>query len=419
MHRTPTNHRPGTVPSTYVEFDHGVFKKRSDTSGTATYILDGTDCSFRIHVHDSPPRISVELVSLEATNNPRGSSNELGWRHDGTVTFVLSGKQGSFHTSNPPVAWMQQNASTLGHRKLSELCMLGTHDSGMSLVSHTDFPGGVIDQYVLCQSASIHGQLMHGSRYLDIRPEISGGQFWTSHYTGKVGARGESMASIISGVNQFLSQHAELVILNFSHSLQSDVDGDWREFDHDEWHRLMAELRQLEHRFMVQDENRARDLSLLTLSEFIGNGRGAVICVIENEGLDLGDFRNEGFYKPSQLNVRNEYSNKDDTEVMVNDQISKMNGHMPAGDKRLFLLSWTLTQQVPSTDGDIPHIAENVLSSLRPIRMLANACNKELVPRLFPVVNHNSFPNVVYIDYLDGLDYVALVMAVNDRVFNN
>ncbi|KAF5662965.1 variant-surface-glyco phospholipase C [Fusarium heterosporum] len=411
---------PGSVSGTYVEFDHGIFTTRSDTNGYVVYDLEGTNHSFTVKVRDSPSNISVELGSVAAVNNPKGSTINLGWRHDGNVSFVLSGKEGSFHTLNPPIDWMQQSLSTMGKRSLSQICMLGTHNAGMSFVSHSDFPNGLVDDYVLCQSTPVLGQLTLGSRYLDVRPLISAGEFWTGHYASKIGGRGESLASIIAGINQFLSHTPELVIVNISHTLQTDTGAVWREFDLGEWHRLLRELLKLDHLFVVRDQKKAQDLSLVTLDEYIGNGRGAVICVIENESLDLGDeFRDKGFYKPSQLNVRNEYSNKDDAVVMVHDQLTKMKGHMSTGDKRLFLLSWTLTQQVPDWDGDIIGLITKVLSFLKPIRTLAYTCNKELVTYLLPEVSNSSFPNVVYIDYLDSSEYVALVMAVNDKIFNN
>ncbi|KAF7557532.1 hypothetical protein G7Z17_g512 [Cylindrodendrum hubeiense] len=414
----PEGIEPSTVPNTYIEFNQGVFTTRSDTSGSVTYALEGTDASFRIHIRDKPSNIWIELNGLEATNNPRGSEIKLGWRHDGTVNFVLSGKHGSFHTSNPPMDWMQQNRTTLGQRPLSQICILGTHDSGMSFVSHTDAPGGIIDDYVLCQSTSVLGQLAHGSRYFDIRPQYSGGQLWTGHYSGKLGGRGESLSSIISAVNQFTQQCAELVILRFSHTLQTDADN-WRDFNNDEWRSLMNELLKIEHLYVVQDKSKADDLSLLKLDDFIGNGKAAVVCVMDNEGLEFGDFAEKGFYKPTQLNIRDEYSDKDDAVVMVNDQLNKMKGHMSANEKRLSLLSWTLTQQMPSWNGNVLDLVTKVTAFLKPIRQLAYTCNKELFTRLLPEVGDKSFPNVVYIDYLDSQDYLALIIAINDKVFNN
>ncbi|KAF5717619.1 variant-surface-glyco phospholipase C [Fusarium globosum] len=406
------------VPSTYVEFDHGVLKKRGDTSGSVTYSLEGTKATFSIHVRDKPANIWIQLDGLEALNNPRGSKIELGWQHDECVTFVLSGKEGNFHSSNPPTDWMQKNRNILGHRPLSQICMLGTHDSGMSTVSHCDVPGGVIDPYVLCQSVSVLGQLAHGARYFDLRPQYSGGHLWTGHYTGKVGGRGESISDIISAVNEFTKKNGELIILNFSHSLQTDTD-EWREFTKQEWHNLMKELLKLNHLFIVEDKNKAKNLTQLKLDDFIGNGQAAVVCVMEQWDLDIGDYAHKGFYKYEAMNVRNEYSNKDDAVVMVNDQLEKMKGHMSAKDKRLFLLSWTLTQQAPQWDGDVVTFVKVAPRSLKPIKKLAYTCNKELFTRLLPEVSDKSFPNVVYIDYLDNQDYAALVVAINDKVFNN
>ncbi|CAG7562816.1 unnamed protein product [Fusarium equiseti] len=406
---------PGTVPSTYVEFNQGVFTTRSDTSGSVKYVLEGTECFFTINIRDKPSNIFIRLDNMEANNHLGNTDIQLGWRHDGSVYFVLSGKQGSFDVSDPPIDWMQRCRDTLGQRPLSQICMLGTHNSGMSSVSHCDVPAGILDDYVLCQSTNVYGQLINGSRYFDIRPQISGGQFWTGHYNGKVGARGESLATIISGVKQFTQQFAELVVLNFSHALQTDADG-WRDFNADEWRSLMKELLQLDHLYVVKDKSMANNLSLLKLDDFIGNGKAAVVCVIDNDALDFGEFATKGFYKTSQLNIRNEYSDKDDAVIMVNDQLGKMKGHMSAKDKRLSLLSWTLTQQMPRWDGDVFGFLMRIGQSLKPIRTLAYTCNKELFTRVLPEVGLTSFPNVIYIDYLDNRDFLSLVIAVNDRI---
>jgi hypothetical protein len=333
------------------------------------------------------------------------------------VNFILFGKDGSF-ASNARIDWMQQNRTTLGSRPLSQLCILGTHDSGMWSVSHCDVPGGLINDYVLTQSVPVFTQLSYGARYLDIRPVISSGKFWTGHYSGKIGANGESLDNIISGVNQFTAQYKELVILNFSHTLQTDADGDWPSFSKSDWQSLMKTLTALNNRYMVQDPEKAKNLNLLTLNDFIGNGQGAVICVMEDQDLDLGDYATKGFYKPSQLGVRNEYSNKDDAVAMVNDQLAKMKNHMSVHDNRLNLLSWTLTQQIPTWQVDVPSSILNALASVHTIKSLAYSCNKELFTRLLTEVSSSAFPNVVYIDYLESSDYLALIMAINDKVLN-
>jgi hypothetical protein len=74
---------------------------------------------------------------------------------------------------------------------------------------------------------------------------------------------------------------------------------------------------------------------------------------------------------------------------------------------------------VPEWVGSVRSLADSVGDALKPIKFLARDCNKELFTRLLPEVSEKSFPNVVYIDYLNNKEYLALVIAINDKVFNN
>ena len=119
-----TNQRKGEVASIYVEFKQTATTKRSDTAGNCTFTLKGTQaCAFRIEVKDAPSNLSVQLQNIETPNNPKGSLIQLGWRHDGVVCFILSGKEGKFSSSNPPRDWMHQNLRTLGARPLHKICV--------------------------------------------------------------------------------------------------------------------------------------------------------------------------------------------------------------------------------------------------------------------------------------------------------
>lgn len=322
---------------------------------------------------------------------------------------------------------MQQNLRTLGSRPLHKICMPGTHDAGMGDITHVDvIPKDIMAAFTQTQSLKILGQLNMGSRYFDLRPEISDGGYWTGHYTGKLGARGQEISSIISDINTFTQTCAELIILNFSHSLQSDQG--WREFTQAEWNSLYAELLGLNNRFIISPPE-ANDLSLLPLSRFIGTGKAAVVIVIEAPaGINLDSYRDKGFYLPSQLNVYNEYSNTNDCVKMVQDQVQKMQSFMSSGDKRLFLISWTLTQQSPDfTANDF--IPPNTMSGLdkaaewekqnKTIRLLAYSANKALLTDLLSNTSVTAFPNIVYIDFMETRDYVSLAMAINDKVFTN
>jgi hypothetical protein len=302
--------------------------------------------------------------------------------------------------------------------------MLGTHDAGMGILSHTDvIPKDIMALFTQTQSLKVLGQLEMGSRYFDIRPHISGGVYWTGHYSGKLGARGQKMSSIINDINHFTEKCAELIILNMSHSLQSDKG--WREFTQSEWNSLFAELTLLKHRFVVTGPD-TNDLSLLPLSRFIGSGTAAVLIVVEAPShITLGNYRDKGFYLPSQLNVYNEYSNTSDCVGMVQDQLQKMQNFMHTSDKRLFLISWTLTQQPPEfTQEDfLPPNTLNGFDKLndwqqhnKTIRQLAYSANKALWKDLLPNTSHVAFPNIMYIDFMESRNYVALAMAINDKL---
>lgn len=76
---------------------------------------------------------------------------------------------------------MQQSLGILLNRTLRQLCLPGSHDSGMSRkTGDTTFGKGAL---ILTQTLSIKDQLYAGCRYFDIRPVITGGKWATGHYT--------------------------------------------------------------------------------------------------------------------------------------------------------------------------------------------------------------------------------------------
>lgn len=412
-----TNTWTGKSESRYVEFKQSWRTTRSDTTGHCTYALEGTDCKFHIQVNDEPSNIKVRLENIETPNNANGSWINLGWEHDGIKYFIMSGKQGAFSSSNPPSDWMHQNIKTLGPRTLSHICMPGTHDAGMGEITWSDnIPTTIIDVFTQTQSRKIFDQLQYGSRYFDIRPEISSGETWTGHYgDGKLGARGQKMSSIIDDINNFTANNKELIILNFSHAKQTDAD--FRDYNQDDWNKLMEELLRINNR-SIQTGPLKDDLSLLRLDQFISD-RAAVVIVIEaSSNITLDAHPDQGFYLPAQLNIRNEYSNTDDCVNMVHQQIQKLETHADGNDKRMFLLSWTLTQQAPDVNikdfGSILKILKQV-AGMKSIRQMAYSANKALLTDLFPRCSVKAFPNIVYIDYMENNNYAALAMAINQR----
>ena len=180
----------------------------------------------------------------------------------------------------------------------------------------------------------------------------------------------------------------------------------------------------LNHRFLTP-EPECQDLSLLPLSKFIGSKHAAVIVVVEAPSdITLDVYANKGFYLPDQLNIYNKYTNTNDCLHMVHDQLQKMQNHMLSGDKRLFLLSWTLTQQPPKLSPETlrpPNTLEGLSKLLlwksrnKTIRELAYTANKTLFAQLFPYTGPAAFPNIIYIDFIENRDCAAMAMAINDK----
>ncbi|HEX6370267.1 MAG TPA: hypothetical protein VF006_15210 [Longimicrobium sp.] len=323
------------------------------------------------------------------------------------------GGQGGFSVSSPPPDWMQQNLGVLGSRPLRQLCIPGSHDSGMStFTSGTAFAHPCSTQ---AQSVGVLQQLQFGVRYFDIRPVISAGQYYTGHYSyiGQIsswqGANGQSIASIISDVNTFTAANQELVVLYLSHDLNTDLgNASYAPFTQDEWNQLLTQLQGLDHLYVAQNPTTV-DLTTLTLSDFIGGG-SAVVVVVDPAvaGIGLGSFATQGFYTPAGFSVYNQYSNTNVLAQMQADQLAKLAAQRPSPDAGYFLLSWTLTQDTTQAVTCATGLSESILD-------LANIANPTLPSMLLPACSAQTYPNILYIDGVQGSDITVLALAINAK----
>ena len=390
----------------YIEWDQNIFHNQSDDGGEASYTL-ADNTSFQIQARaQNGFMLQVYFSNLTTSGNPQGSTLPLGWNHDGNVDFILSGTSGNYTSSNLNAAdWMQDNISLLGDVLLRNMCIVGTHDAGMSV--YTSGTAFAYECSTLTQSNSIGGQLMLGSRYFDIRPVISSGQYYTGHY-GNIsqidswqGANGQSIQSIISDVNNFTSQHRELVILNLSHSLNTDVgNSSYREFNQQEWNDLFSTLKALNHLYIAYDP--IGDLTQSALKQFISAGPAVVVIVQDSQYLPP-EMEGQGFYSYACFDVFNDYANSNDVSTMANDQIGKMRANMPS---KYFLLSWTLTQNATQA-------TTCELGTASSIKQLADDANQQLSTLLYPQVTRSNYPNIIYVDNMVSSDATAMAMAVN------
>ena len=375
--------------------------------------VSNADTSYAFQIQARAPKgvfaLQAYLEAISTQNNPQGSTIPLGWAWNGAVPFVLAGASDNFTSNNPPLAWMQSARGTLGARTLREICMPGAHDAGMS--ARNGGTAGAFDCNSLTQTAGVAGQLAAGARYFDVRPAISGGEYYTGHYSdlGNVtwqGANGQSVQSIVDDVNAFTAGNAELVILDLSHDLNTDVGNDaYRNFNQGEWDALFALLAgSLQHLFVAPGDSTSVDLTLLTLDQFIGAGTPAVVVIFSpgDASTGLGAYHGQGFYTYAQLNAYNSYSNTNDAATMVADQLAKL--QVPGVAYRL--LSWTLTQ-------DATEAATCEFGTASGILDLARAANPLLYSKLLPACSAGVFPNVLFVDDMSDSAIVPLAMAVN------
>ncbi|KAF7791758.1 hypothetical protein EIP86_002782 [Pleurotus ostreatoroseus] len=395
----------GTTYRAFVEWDKNPFKHLGDDSGDVTFRLEGTDKHFQLRARVVKNQLILQayLDGITTAGNPQGSTIDLGWRHDQDTPFILCGTVEHFWSSNPPAAWMQSQLPLIGNRKLRHVCMPGSHDAGMSKIDGHTLLGG-IPEHVLTQSQDIAHQLASGSRYFDVRPVIAAGHYKTGHYSkmGNTlkgqGANGQSIAEIVDQINAFTATNAELIVVLLSHDFNTD-DG-YRGLTQNEYEGLLKELCGIKDLYVAPDPVNV-DLSEMTLHDFIGNGRAAVICIVQST-IALGDYNHKGFYRYNQHNVYNNYSETRDLDLMIKDQLKKLTQQRSSPDNSLFLLSWTLTED-----------ATSIILEGSSILDFARKTDPALFNgQLTSVCNKSTYPNIIYVDDFRS-EVTALAMHIN------
>jgi hypothetical protein len=408
----------GSTATQYVEWSDSIPTKND--YGAVTFSLEGTDLTFQLEATaaSGPFDLRVTLTDFSTLGNPQGSIIDLGWNRNGYVNFILAGEAGSFTSSRMPDAWMHENLGVLGNRSLRQLCIPGSHDAGMSrLNSGTPFAKPC---NTVTQTRSVLGQLHAGARYFDIRPVISGGQFYTGHFSpvpslGVQGATGQSLDSIIDDVNSYTAANQELVVLYLSHDLNTDL-GIF--FPQTHWNLLLSKLLRLNHRFVVPNPSTV-DLTTLPLEDFIGSQAAVVVVVQPSDStVTLGKFTDQGFYTPQSFPVFDSYANTESLDAMQTDQmIRKLPVLRPEPDAGSFLLSWTLTQSAAAAlrcpavlpPGTVPPV------SYASVLDLAAKAYPALYQSVLPASNRRTYPNILDIDNVQSSDVAALAMAVNSK----
>jgi hypothetical protein len=343
--------KAGTAAQVYVEW--GEKGNQKDDGGEAFYSIAGTTDTFQV-LGKKPDdfHLTINLDNMATKQSQKGSSVDLGFRHDHAVDFIVSTDELGDWWSNAGdlTDWMQQSLGMLGNRTLKQICMPGSHDAGMS-----SFDAGTIGAHWTnsqTQLLNFYDQLVAGSRYFDLRPVMSGGEFKAGHYSELegiwLGGNGEKISDIINQVNDFTAKYKELVIINLSHTL--DTDNDYKDLSQDQWNQLFDQLKAVNNRFTA-DNPGGHDFSGDTLGNFITDRASVFIFAQLPGGISLGDYANQGFFNQDNFPIYDSYAESNDAEQMKKDQLDKLKAerNLVADDAqrkdKFHIFSWTLTQQ--------------------------------------------------------------------------
>ena len=359
---------------------------------------------------------AIVLNGMSVLNDPEQTTINLGFAqnpvqspgYNGT-SMILSGVDGAFVCSSPDAIgpWMYQSLNYLGDRTLRHMCLPMSHDSGMSeLTTHTTW---ATSDNTVTQHRSIGDQLSLGVRAFDIRPVVlEGGTYYTGHYDdvgeeiGWQGGSGQPISEIISQINSFTDNHSELIILNISHEL--NVAQSYSSFTQNDWNGLFSLLDGLNSRYSAPSAN--TDLTTIPLKNFIGQNQAAVILRFDFDGTgsspNFGERAGHGFfYSTSFPDYYDSYTDTNDPDKLVSDQIGKMKQQRSSPDDPVFCLNWAMTM----SGADVLTASLLVWADVD--------MTPRLGPSILPALSDSVYPNFVDLDGVNTTDAVAIATAIN------
>ncbi|OZG72631.1 hypothetical protein BTA51_13965 [Hahella sp. CCB-MM4] len=319
--------------------------------------------------------------------------------------------------------WMKNSMPVIGGRSLKEVMLPAAHDASMYEVNNCTAlgPFGANSCNTQTQTASYLGQLNNGVRYFDVRPVIFQGKLSTGHFNTNplLGCDGPGLDTALADVKIFMARSSELVILKFSHYLNRDKDG--ADFTEEEMDRLCSEvLTALDgHLYTGPMPLAATPLNIMTARG------GRVVAVFDNlsaalhqkyAGKGIYSYRDYPTSETADLTVFDHYTGTPDLEVMINDQLGKLeNPENHGGD--LFLLSWTLTQDTEQAIACGAGIGISILT-------MAASANSELWKNMEQLqrggnIRKGRLPNLLYHDYAQGFATDIALWLNNGGSFEN
>lgn len=377
-----------------------------------------TDDGFVIEVHQSQTfntlwkRIGQVDVANKTINWIGGSvhycdGSDPAVANDGTMAVQVNQNGTSLYCAASMVidrtSWMADSLSLIGDKSLMEIAMPASHDAGMGITQNCRLGDGCNTQ---TQNHTILGQLEVGSRYFDIRPVTYNGTMYTGHYTvndtlGTLGCNGQSIADVLNNVKSYLENGRDIVILKFSHYFNRNSGGG---FSDEQMKILLDQVTQALQPLLYSGSVPSGGLQSVKVNDYICSG-GKVLAVFDGLSDSLKS-QYSGVYSyadkghSGDLVVYDKYTNSNDLDIMISNQLGKQLANSANHGNNLFLLSWTLTQSTAQAIACATGAASSILD-------LAQQADVALWPNLVSayqrgMISSSLMPNLIYADNIQG-----------------
>ncbi|MEJ1338900.1 MAG: hypothetical protein RPU64_00165 [Candidatus Sedimenticola sp. (ex Thyasira tokunagai)] len=220
--------------------------------------------------------------------------------------------------------------------KLSEITMPGSHDAGIyedQSRLETTGVGLVPINTAICQDKCIYDQCIVGSRFFDVRLEVTDTGVRTHHRKPVLGgALGQGADSILIDVNEFLNRYpSEFVILRITKTKAKT--------------EILGKILESSLKGRLYRTNTLKNIAKCSIKEL----RGKAVCAFEP---DIGTLHPslgmQPFYRHGEgeygIVTCGKYSNDSRIKKVVAGQVGKINAHTSHNQNdHLFVLYWTQT----------------------------------------------------------------------------
>lgn len=295
---------------------------------------------------------------------------------------------GELSTTPSYLNWIEKNYSKLSSKTLFNLTFPATHDSG----AFGDI-GGTLAPFVRCQTMNLFDQLIGGVRLLDLRLKAKKGTIYLNHG----GFTSITINEAFNEIKEFLdATRQELVFIYM---------GEFEDFKESDYLNLSNSIKSFLNTYLYLNTNSSTPLVDTKLSDIISTSSRAILLAPHPESINL--YGNLVCKYPRCEYIYDVYSNTTSFDAMAEDQTQKLRNLCTHKNSlwgnRLFLLSWTLTNQFTPAQ--------------TPIAFLVFPTNMELTPYINSYLlnmNKNEYPiNFLYVDFYEYANLVNIVMTIN------